>query len=31
MIWPNDLIGHSAEHRRRHLETPDKPDRNDTT
>ena len=25
-IWPNDLIGHSAEHRRRHLEAPDKPD-----
>lgn len=21
-IWPNDLVGHSAEHRRRHLETP---------
>ena len=21
-IWPNDLIGHSAEHRRRHLEDP---------
>ncbi|HUQ42703.1 MAG TPA: maleylpyruvate isomerase N-terminal domain-containing protein [Candidatus Limnocylindrales bacterium] len=21
--WPNDLVGHSAEHRRRHLETPD--------
>jgi hypothetical protein len=21
-IWPNDLIGHSAEHRRRHLEAP---------
>jgi hypothetical protein len=20
-IWPNDLVGHSAEHRRRHLET----------
>jgi hypothetical protein len=20
-LWPNDLIGHSAEHRRRHLET----------
>lgn len=20
--WPNDLIGHSAEHRRRHLEAP---------
>jgi len=25
-IWPNDLIGHSAEHRRRHLEAPDKRD-----
>lgn len=22
-IWPNDLVGHSAEHRRRHLEAPD--------
>ncbi len=21
MSWPNDLVGHSAEHRRRHLET----------
>jgi hypothetical protein len=21
-IWPNDLVGHSAEHRRRHLEAP---------
>ena len=20
-LWPNDLVGHSAEHRRRHLET----------
>ena len=25
-IWPNDLIGHSAEHRRRHLEAPDPTD-----
>lgn len=24
-IWPNDLVGHSAEHRRRHLETVDTP------
>jgi hypothetical protein len=23
MIWPNDLVGHSAEHRRRHLEMTD--------
>ncbi len=22
-IWPNDLVGHSAAHRRRHLESPD--------
>ena len=27
MIWPNDLVGHSAEHRRRHLEATDKSDR----
>ena len=25
-IWPNDLIGHSAQHRRRHLEALDKTD-----
>ena len=25
-IWPNDLVGHSAEHRRRHLEATDKRD-----
>ena len=25
-IWPNDLIGHSAEHRRKHLEALDKSD-----
>jgi hypothetical protein len=25
-MWPNDLIGHSAEHRRRHLEAPDQTD-----
>ena len=25
-IWPNDLVGHSAEHRRRHLEAPAKRD-----
>jgi hypothetical protein len=23
-IWPNDLVGHSAEHRRRHLEASDR-------
>lgn len=23
--WPNDLVGHSAEHRRRHLEALDRP------
>jgi hypothetical protein len=22
-MWPNDLVGHSSEHRRRHLETID--------
>ena len=25
-FWPNDLVGHSAEHRRRHLEAPNKSD-----
>jgi hypothetical protein len=24
-IWPNDLVGHSTEHRRRHLEAPSAP------